>query len=81
MNGLLPDLRTPHVDDLSDRAGFDEQFLGRRVPILTLDGVETVLLLYTHFSVLMRRDKRLAAITAFGIDGEKLMDLDRSGID
>jgi DNA/RNA endonuclease G (NUC1) len=81
MNELLPDLPTAHVDDLSDRVGFDEQFLGRRVPIPTLDGVETVLLPYTHFSVLMRLDKRLAAITALGIDGEKLMDLDRSGID
>ena len=28
----------------------------------------------------MRLDKRLAAITALEIDGEKLMDLDRSGI-
>jgi endonuclease G len=28
----------------------------------------------------MRLDKRLAAITALGINGEKLMDLDRSGI-
>ncbi|MET3718665.1 hypothetical protein [Arthrobacter sp. UYEF21] len=46
----------------------------------TLAGVETVLLPYTHFSVLMRLDKRLAAVTALGIDGEKLMDLDRSGI-
>ncbi|WP_308159347.1 DNA/RNA non-specific endonuclease [Arthrobacter sp. ISL-65] len=41
---------------------------------------ETALLLYTHFSVLMRLDKRLAAVTGVGIDGEKLMDLDRSGI-
>jgi endonuclease G len=28
----------------------------------------------------MRLDKRLAAVTALGIDGEKLMDLGRSGI-
>ncbi|WP_258229216.1 DNA/RNA non-specific endonuclease [Arthrobacter sp. HMWF013] len=41
---------------------------------------ETVLLPYTHFSVLMRLDKRLAAVTALGIDGEKLMDVERSGI-
>lgn len=27
---------------------------------------------YTHFFILMRPDKRLAAITALGIDGEKL---------
>jgi len=45
-----------------------------------LDGIDTVLLPYTHFSVLMRPDKRLAAVTGLGIDGGKLMDLGRSGI-
>ncbi|WP_181033538.1 hypothetical protein [Arthrobacter sp. SX1312] len=29
----------------------------------------------------MRSDKRLAAVMALGIDGAKLMNLDRSGID
>lgn len=67
-------------EDLSERPGFDERFLGVRVGIPALEGVESVLLPYTHFSVLMRLDKRLAAITAFGIDGTKLIDLDRSGI-
>jgi endonuclease G len=66
--------------DLSGRAGFDVNFLGLPVPVPALAGVGTVLLPYTHFSVLMRLDKRLAAVTALGIDGEKLMDLDRSGI-
>jgi DNA/RNA endonuclease G (NUC1) len=51
------------------------------VPVPSLHDVETVLLSHTHFSVLMRPDKRLAAVTALGIDGEKLMDLNRSGID
>lgn len=87
MDASLPE---PHLiahsavatgEDLSDRKGFDENFLGRRVRIPNLDDVETVLLPYTHFSVLMRPDKRLAAITALGIDGAKLIDLDRSGID
>jgi DNA/RNA endonuclease G (NUC1) len=55
-------------------------FLGLPVPIPSLAGTGTVLLAYTHFSVLMRVDKRLAAVTALGIDGEKLMDLDRAGI-
>ncbi len=70
------------VRDLANRAGFDVDFLGLpvQVPVLALEGAETVLLPYTHFSVLMRLDKRLAAVTALGIDGEKLMDLDRSGI-
>lgn len=39
-----------------------------------------MMLPYRNFSVLMRLDKRLAAVTALGIDGEKLMDLDRTGI-
>ncbi|WP_307000441.1 DNA/RNA non-specific endonuclease [Arthrobacter sp. V1I7] len=68
------------AEDLSERPGFDEAFLGVRVGIPALDGVESTLLPYTHFSVLMRLDKRLAAVTALGIDGTKLMDLDRSGI-
>ncbi|WP_255771216.1 DNA/RNA non-specific endonuclease [Pseudarthrobacter sulfonivorans] len=66
--------------DLSDRAGFDDDFLGVPVPVPALAGVETVILAYTHFSVLMRLDKRLAAVTALGMDGRKLMDLERSGI-
>jgi len=39
-----------------------------------------VLLPFTHFSVLLRLDKRLAAVTGVGIDGSKLLDLDRAGI-
>ena len=69
------------ASDLSDRAGFDREFLGQQVPLPSLKGTDTVLLPYTHFSVLMRTDKRLAAITGLGIDGGKLMDLSRSGID
>ncbi|WP_251040150.1 DNA/RNA non-specific endonuclease [Arthrobacter sp. ISL-72] len=68
------------ASDLSEREGFDQEFLGQHVPLPSLDGIGTVLLPYTHFSVLMRTDKRLAAITGLGIDGGKLMDLDRSGI-
>ena len=66
--------------DLEGRAGYDADFLGVPVPIPALPGVKTALLPYTHFSVLMRPDKRLAAVTALAMDGKKLMDLDRSGI-
>lgn len=52
--------------DLSNREGFDGKFLGSAVSLPTLPGVETVLLPYTHFSVLMRMDKRLAAVTGLG---------------
>ena len=68
------------ASDHSDRDGFDSEFLGPRVSLPALDGIDTVLLPYTHFSVLMRPDKRLAAVTGLGIDGGKLMDLGRSGI-
>ena len=68
-----------NVEDLSDRPGFDAQFLGARVGIPALNGLESVLLPYTHFSVLRRLDKRLAAVTALGMDGTKLIDLARSG--
>jgi DNA/RNA endonuclease G (NUC1) len=79
MDELLQDL-TVRANDYAGRDGFDANFLGQPVPLPGLAGVETVLLPYTHFSVLMRLDKRLAAVTGVGIDGEKLMDLDRAGI-
>lgn len=75
---LIPPSAT--INDLAGRKGFDEEFLGQHVPLPELAGVETLMLPYTHFSVLMRLDKRLAAVTGLGIDGSKLIDLDRSGI-
>lgn len=83
MDSTLPTPQTANTataGSLADREGFDEQFLGVPVPIPTLAGIETVLLPYTHFSVLMRLDKCLAAITALEIEGAKLMDISRSGI-
>ncbi|TSE15992.1 DNA/RNA non-specific endonuclease [Arthrobacter sp. KBS0703] len=79
MDELLQNL-TVTAKDYAGRKGFDEDFLGQHVPLPGLAGVESVLLPYTHFSVLMRRDKRLAAVTGVGIDGSTLMDLDRAGI-
>ncbi|MBG6179990.1 DNA/RNA non-specific endonuclease [Arthrobacter sp. CAN_A1] len=71
MEALLPEPLP--AADYSDRKGFDDQFLGLGVPIPALNGAETTLLPYTNFSVLLRGDKRLAAVTALGIDGAKLM--------
>jgi DNA/RNA endonuclease G (NUC1) len=81
MTDLTPALAT--ADSFDDRTGYDPAFLGPSVPIPVLgdSGIETVLLPYTHFSILIRLDKRLAAVTALGIDGAKLQDIDRSGID
>ena len=75
---------TPAVSEgLSGRAGLDEMLLGTEValPQYSDPDVATVRLEYTHFSVLMRPERRLAAVSGVGIDGAKLVDLDRAGID
>ena len=67
---------------LSGRAGYDPRFLapGPLLPVpLPTDGTEVVVLPYTHFSVVLRPDRRLAAATVVGIDGGSLVDLDRGG--
>ena len=43
------------------------------MPVPTLPGIKTVLLAYRNFSVLMRLDKRLAAVTALLLWGMTLM--------
>ena len=63
-------VQSQHVstaEEPSERPGFDEEFPGLPVGIPALVGIESALLPYTHFSVLMRLDKRLAAVTALGI--------------
>ncbi len=66
--------------DLPARAGFDPNFLGVPVALPTPvdQALPTVLLSYTHFSVLMRPDRRLAAVTGVGIDGATLRELPRA---
>jgi endonuclease G len=72
---------TPH--GLAGRAGLDEALLGDPVPLRTPANaaIETVRLDYTHFTVLLRPDRRLAAVAGLGIDGARLFDLERSGLD
>lgn len=68
----------PTAQDLDDRAGYDPAFLGPAVPMPTLgSALPTVLLHYTHYSLLFRPDRRFAAITAHAMDGGKLFSLDR----
>lgn len=70
------------VPDLSDRVGYDPRFLapGPAVPLpVPLDGAEVVVLPYTHFSVVHRPDRRLAAATVVAVDGAALVDVPRSG--
>lgn len=69
--------------DLADRAGYDPTFLGVDVPLPAPrdPAVATVLLPYTHFSVRLRPDRRLAAVAGAMIDGATLADEGREGID
>ncbi|WP_346139647.1 DNA/RNA non-specific endonuclease [Streptomyces coeruleofuscus] len=64
---------------LTNRKGYDERFLGPVVPlpVPTDPAIETVVLPYTHFSVVFRPDRRLAASTAVMIDGLNLVDAER----
>ncbi|PRY15295.1 DNA/RNA non-specific endonuclease [Kineococcus rhizosphaerae] len=67
--------------DLRGRAGYDPRFLapGPYVPLPEpLDGARVEVLDYTHFSVVHRPDRRLAAATVVAIDGSALVDVPRS---
>ncbi|MFE0188379.1 DNA/RNA non-specific endonuclease [Streptomyces sp. NPDC059008] len=61
---------------MADRAGYDENFLGVPVPLPTPTSpdVRSVVLPYTHFTVLLRPDRRMAAATAVCIDGRLLVE-------
>lgn len=77
----IPAPRPPSAAELDARPGFDPHFLGVDVPLPGLAGGEpTVLLSYTHYSVLFRPDRRCAAVTAVDMDGAHLFSLDREGI-
>lgn len=60
------------------QTGYDPDFLGVPAPMPTAPGVDTVPLDYTHFAVLHRPDRRLAAATAVTIDGATLRDTERA---
>lgn len=63
--------------------GYDESFLQVGVPLPRPPSeVEILELSYTHFSVLLRPERRLAALTAVNIDGAQLLPkIDRAGVD
>jgi endonuclease G, mitochondrial len=66
------------TDPLTDRTGYDPTFLGPEVPVPALATPEpTVLLHYLHYSVLLRPDRRFAAVTALCMDGARLIQIDR----
>ncbi|MCT4353327.1 DNA/RNA non-specific endonuclease [Streptomyces sp. Je 1-79] len=61
-------------ESFADRTGYEEGFLGPAVPLpLPVRAtVETVILPYTHFTVVFRPDRRLAASTGVCIQGGQL---------
>ena len=60
-------------------SGYDREFLGLELPLPASghDATHLVSLDYVHFSVRLRRDRRLAELTAVNIDGAALVDLGR----
>ena len=64
----------------SPRAGFDPEFLGRSLslPATASQPEDLARLDYTHFTVVIRRSRRLAEFTAVNIDGGSLVELGRS---
>ncbi|GHG18306.1 DNA/RNA non-specific endonuclease [Streptomyces zaomyceticus] len=69
-----PDPGAARRAPLADRTGYDEAFLGPVVPLPlpARDSVGTVILPYTHFTVVFRPDRRFAASTAVCIEGREL---------
>ncbi|MDT8855374.1 DNA/RNA non-specific endonuclease [Paracoccaceae bacterium Fryx2] len=91
-------MRAPLLDpDYAARPGYDAGFLGLDVPMPVLsdpgvspprlDGSDSPVLAYHHFSILMHRDRRLALCTAANVDGsakarrpEPFRDYDRKAV-
>jgi DNA/RNA endonuclease G (NUC1) len=81
------------AEDYQGRQGYRSDFLGIDVPAptsgptikddvntFTVDGKETTLLPYTHFSVCMSTARRLCRFTACNVEGGALQDVGRAGI-
>lgn len=57
---------------------FDPDFLSVRAPLPTVPEATPVRVLpFTHFTVLLQPERRLAAVTGVNLDGGQLLDLDR----
>jgi endonuclease G len=73
------DAATVTEQDLADRTGFDAGFLGVDVPMPSLAaGAPTMVLPYLHYSVLLRPDRRFAALAALAVDGARLFQVPRT---
>lgn len=75
--GLEAVVEPLHDEDLHRRTGYDEMFLGARLPMPeVLAGVPvsrlddgSIVLPYEHFSAVMNKDRRLAHLLAANVDG------------
>jgi endonuclease G len=57
---------------------YDPWFLATPLPLPGVpDGVATVTLPFTHFTVVLQPDRRLALVTAANVDGARLLEIDR----
>lgn len=76
------------VQEYSGREGYDQYFLGELVPLPTIRGAllndcvplndgSGIELKYTHFSLVVRKSRRLALYTAVNIDGAQLRHIER----
>jgi len=92
MVGLDLDSPVTEAVDLTDRTGYDRDFLGSgplSVPYPDLGsrcddlapvvGADDGILRYTHFSVLQSKSRRLPMLTAVNINGSKAIRLKRKG--
>jgi DNA/RNA endonuclease G (NUC1) len=81
------------AEDYEGRQGYRSNFLRIDVPAPTagptikgdvntfiVDGKETALLPYTHFSVCMSKSRRMCRFTACNVEGGALQDVGRAGI-
>ena len=88
-----PKVKAPSAQDLAGRVGFDEKFLSAAakhkiaLPKVTQDAPGTVatvknvadgVLRYTHYSVVMNKERRFAFYTAVNIDGNSLKRFSRA---
>jgi endonuclease G, mitochondrial len=78
-----------HEEDLSNRKGYDERFLGVRVPMPKVVDRKIVSKLdsgayrlpYEHFTVVMHRTRRLALFTASNVDANPVKKKPEAGRD
>ncbi|MCC6590534.1 MAG: DNA/RNA non-specific endonuclease [Bryobacterales bacterium] len=68
----------PRPEDYADRKGYDENFLGVKVPLPT-SKLKFKLLTYTNFTVGHQPDRKMALFTAVNLSGKKLTDQTRAG--